>query len=665
VTLTVTNNNTQTDQIEHDVTVDNPPTAAFSPSDAVATPTSTLSFDGSGSMPGDGGTIIDYKWDFGDLTPTDDTHTTATDNHTFNLPGVHTVRLTVTDDLGITSSTTHVFTIDQPTAAFTAPQTTVAPNSPASFDATGSTDLIGTIADYSWDFGDQSGTVDAQTTPIEQHTYTTRGVHHVTLTVTNNNRQTDHVTQDVLVDTPPTAAFTPPAGALAPGSQGSFNASGSSAPGGTIASYSWNFGDNTTGSGVSPSHIYANPGTYTVSLTVTDDLGVTSTTITHSVTADATPVAAFSASPNPASTGVDVAFDGSGSSDSLGTITSYSWKFGDSRTDSGATTSHSYDHPNRYSVTLTVTNDAGQTASVTHTITVDAPPVSLFSVAPTAARTGVAVAFDGSSSNDDLGTITSYAWSFGDGAKASGPSASHAYGSPGTYTVALTVTNDAGQSTTSSQIVNVFAAPSASFSINPGAAQPGAAVGFNASSSSNTGGAITGYSWSFGDGAAASGPTPTHAYANPGTYTVTLTVTGSLGLVTSTSHGVTINPRPLSVQFSSNRQSAKTVLKHGLKVTVSTSAPAQATFVVAMPAPTVKQKRKHSKRVAKQRMTTILRSGVFSLAPGAHTVSLKLSAAASSKLRDASKPVVLTVQMTLTDVYGRKASRSVKLTVTR
>jgi PKD repeat protein len=227
------------------------------------------------------------------------------------------------------------------------------------------------------------------------------------------------------------------------------------------------------------------------------------------------------------------------------------------------------------------------------------------------------------------------------------------------------VTNDAGQSTSSSQTVSVYSAPLASFSIAPGFAQPGAAVGFNAGSSSDPGGAITAYSWSFGDGAAASGPTPTHAYANPGTYTVTLTVTGSLGLVTSTSHGVTINPRPLSVQFSSNRQSAKTVLKHGLKVTVSTSAPAQATFVVAMPAPTVKQKRKHSKRVAKQRMTTILRSGVFSLAPGAHTVSLRLSAAASSKLRDASKPVVLTVQMTLTDVYGRKASRSVKLTVTR
>ena len=84
-----------------------------------------------------------------------------------------------------------------------------------------------------------------------------------------------------------------------------------------------------------------------------------------------------------------------------------------------------------------------------------------------------------------------------------------------------------------------------------------------------------------------------------------------------------------------------------------------------MPAPVAKQKRKHSKRVVKQRASRILRSGAFSFAPGTHSASLKLSRAAASKLRDASKPVVLTVQMTLTDVYGRKASRSVKLTVTR
>jgi PKD repeat protein len=296
---------------------------------------------------------------------------------------------------------------------------------------------------------------------------------------------------------------------------------------------------------------------------------------------------------------------------------------------------------------------------------VNAPPKALFSVSPTAVTTGAAVAFNASSSSDDVGTISDYAWSFGDGTRASGLTASHSYASPGTYTVGLKVTNDAGQSTSTSQTVSVYSAPLASFSINPGFAQPGAAVVVNAGSSSDPGGAITAYSWSFGDGGTASGPTPTHAYANPGTYTVTLTVTGSLGLVTSTSHAVTINPRPLSVQFSSSKQSLKAVLKHGLKVTLSTSAPAKASFVVTMPTPTAKQQRKHGKRVARARTSTILRTRALSYEPGTHSASLNLSAATVAKLRTAGKPVTLTVHMILTDVYGRTIGRSVKLTVTR
>ena len=108
------------------------------------------------------------------------------------------------------------------------------------------------------------------------------------------------------------------------------------------------------------------------------------------------------------------------------------------------------------------------------------------------------------------------------------------------------------------------------------------------------------------------------------------------------------------------------MLKHGLKVTVSTSAPAKASFVVAMPAPTVKQKRKHSKRVAKQRTSTILAQWGLQLCAGRPLRLVEaLRCRRCSKLRNAGKPVVLTVQMTLTDIYGRKASRSVKLTVTR
>jgi hypothetical protein len=232
--------------------------------------------------------------------------------------------------------------------------------------------------------------------------------------------------------------------------------------------------------------------------------------------------------------------------------------------------------------------------------------------------------------------------------------------------VALTVTNDAGQNTTSTQTVTVYAAPAASFSAAPATTVPGSAINFNASSSSDPGGAITGYSWNFGDGATANGPSPSHAYVRPGSYTVTLTVTGSLGLATSTSHTVTVHPPPLSARLSGQvRQKLTTLLKSGVAVNVYTNTASKASFVVTMPVPPTQQNRKHGKRVARARSSTVLRSGVRSFASGAHSTALKLSRATAAKLHAAAKPVVLTVQMTLTDIYGRRVARSIKVTITR
>jgi len=92
----------------------------------------------------------------------------------------------------------------------------------------------------------------------------------------------------------PTAAITPP-GSLVAGAPASFNGGGSSDPypGGTIVSFSWSWGDGTADSvGVSPSHTYATPGTYNVTLTVTDNYGLTSTLSTMSVKVNASACAA-------------------------------------------------------------------------------------------------------------------------------------------------------------------------------------------------------------------------------------------------------------------------------------------------------------------------------------------------------------------------------------
>jgi chitodextrinase len=135
--------------------------------------------------------------------------------------------------------------------------------------------------------------------------------------------------------------------------------------------------------------------------------------------------------------------DGSGSSDSDGTIVAYEWVFGDGTAASGVAVQHAYAQPGTYVVTLTVTDDAGASDSDSTTVAVTAP-----NLAPTAAFThscsGLSCAFNGSGSTDSDGAIVGYEWVFGDGTTASGVAVQHTYAQPGSYTVTLTVTDDDG-----------------------------------------------------------------------------------------------------------------------------------------------------------------------------------------------------------------------------
>jgi PKD repeat protein len=167
--------------------------------------------------------------------------------------------------------------------------------------------------------------------------------------------------------------------------------------------------------------------------------------------ANEAPTAAFVATPN----GLAVAFNGSTSSDSDGTIASYAWDFGDSSTGTGATATHTYAQTGTYTVRLTVTDNRGGTHSVTQdvVITQNAAPTAAF----TSTATDLSVAFNGSGSSDPDGTIASYAWDFGDTTTGTGATATHAYTAAGTYTVTLEVKDNRGASATTSAQVTVTA----------------------------------------------------------------------------------------------------------------------------------------------------------------------------------------------------------------
>ncbi|WP_448624078.1 PKD domain-containing protein [Geodermatophilus sp. URMC 64] len=174
----------------------------------------------------------------------------------------------------------------------------------------------------------------------------------------------------------PTASFTSTVDELTVSVDGS--GSTDTAPG-TIAAYSWNWGDNTpAGNGATATHAYAAPGSYPVTLTVTDDGGATATTsrtVTVTGPANTPPTASFTATP----TGLQVAVDGSASTDAQGPIASYSWNWGDgTAAGSGATATHSYAVSGTYTVTLTVRDSADATGTATRTVTVTAPGVAPF-----------------------------------------------------------------------------------------------------------------------------------------------------------------------------------------------------------------------------------------------------------------------------------------------
>ncbi|WP_307377114.1 PKD domain-containing protein [Microbacterium sp. W4I20] len=249
------------------------------------------------------------------------------------------------------------------------------------------------------------------------------------------------------------------------------------------------------------------------------------------------PTAAFSSIP----TDLDVAFDASSSVDTDGSIASYKWNFGDSESSTeGPTVSHAYAAGGTYQVTLTVTDDRGTTDTITQPVTVQAANV-LPSASFEAVTTHMSVAVDAAASADSDGTIATYSWAFGDGAVGSGATETHAYTTPGTYTVTLTVTDDRGGSATTTKQVTAALAPNVAPVASLAATIDNLNASLNASASSDSDGTIVSYAWDFGDTTTktTTTATTTHDYTAAGTFTVTVTVTDDRGGTASASKQVT------------------------------------------------------------------------------------------------------------------------------
>lgn len=226
---------------------------------------------------------------------------------------------------------------------------------------------------------------------------------------------------------------------------------------------------------------------------------------------------------------------------STGDPVSWKWDLGNGYTSTERSPSAAYTSPGVYNVSLTVKNAAGNTSTVTKTVTVLAPPQPDFTATPVNGCAPLAVTFQ-DKSNPMNGTITAYSWDFGDGTIGSGRNPVHTYNEELSPTVTLTVTNSNGctASRQISNIVNVSAVLKPDFTVSERflCAAPGTLTINN----TTTGPGNISYQWDFGDGSKAVGINPgAHTYASKGVYKITLTATSDKGCTaTKTSDDIVV-----------------------------------------------------------------------------------------------------------------------------
>ncbi len=364
-----------------------------------------------------------------------------------------------------------------PIAAFSLSPTSPVAGAPVSFDAAASADPDGSIVSYTWSFGDGG----SGSGPTTTHTYASHGTYTAQLTVTDNDGASDTTTSSVSVSSPanqpPTAAFSLSPTSPVAGAPVSFDAAASADPDGSIVSYIWSFGDGGSGSGPTTTHTYASPGTYTAQLTVTDNGGASDTEIRALLVQSAglpdLTVISISHTPQTPLVGQSVAF----------TVTvrnSGTAAAGPFRVRLASTAVSTYGYVSQLPaggsrdlelvLPLTATAEtfvanADDLHQVTEqdeinntrstTVISAAPPVLADAGGPYTGIAGSSISFSGSGST---GSITTYLWSFGDGATGQGITVAHAYSLPGTYTVTLTVFGSNGQQSTDSTQAVVSAA---------------------------------------------------------------------------------------------------------------------------------------------------------------------------------------------------------------
>ena len=546
VTLTVTDNDGSTDSDSATVVVVSSPPLAVAGGPYSGDEGSLIFLDGSGSSDA-GGNIALYQWD----CTSDGSYEVSSSQPlgqacSYEDEGNYTVTLQVTDDDG--DSTIAVATI---AVANVAP-TLVGPAGPTTGDEGASMNWTVTATDpgvndvltYSWDFGDgESGGGTAVT-----HTYIQDGTYNVVVTVNDGDGGTDANTVQVVVgNLPPTLTVWTIPIASDEGQLLNFTAEATDPGALDVLSYSWDFGDGSNGeTGDIVNYAFADDGTFTITLTVMDDGGLTDSVSTVINVANVDPTITSLTGDLTGGEAQVLSWEATATDPGVLDVLTYTWDFGDGNTATGSSVSNVYINEGTYIVILTVTDGDGGIAieSVSVEVLNEAPTVTNFDTP--GGDEGVVLSMSVIATDAGVNDVLTYLWDFGDGTFATGDTVTKSFDDDGTYTVGVTVTDDGGEFTIQSQdvaITNVAPVILSMVSLPNATPDEGSSIDLEATATDQGIADIPDliYTWDFGNGS----PTDTgndseYTYPDDGTFVVTLTVDDQDGGVTTQSLTITV-----------------------------------------------------------------------------------------------------------------------------
>ncbi|MEZ4829814.1 MAG: PKD domain-containing protein [Bacteroidia bacterium] len=477
--------------------------------------------------------VTTWNWAFG---PPGATSSLENPTYTYTNPGPYTVTLTATDSIGCIDSRTrsnYIF-VTEPVALFSVNHQVHCINNPINF--TNLSSGFG-ITGYQWDFGDN--TTSTSQNPV--HIYTSNGVYFASLTVTDLNGCDSTFTLPITI-TPAQVGFVPDTTfASCPPLLVNFTATPFSPH--TFTGWQWTFGDQSSSVGQNPSHVYAVPGDFDVTLIATTAGGCKDTVSLPALINVGGPYGSFSFTPQQICPGFPVTFSATGTPN----VAEFHWDFGGGYLGDGQNVAFAYPNSGIYHPLLIVEDSAGCQVLIDSpdSVMVFTKPVANFSAAvPLICDSGL-VSFTNLSTPAPL--VTQWAWDFGTGSATSAlPNPTWFYNQPGTYDVTLTVTTTNGckDTVTQANLITVNISPVAKMAVSDSSGCMPLSVSFTDNSPVNSSPTQT-WQWNPGlPGPGGSAQNYAYSYQNPGFYTATLIITDTQGCKDTVSQGIEVFPLP-------------------------------------------------------------------------------------------------------------------------